>query len=153
MADADVGVPPISGDDLTLRLFVNSARFGEDLIVSADFKPHTVKYRDAHLGNKVLKVDIRLFGWDASLKFHYKTDKLLQAALAQYNAKMTPGSAPVNIGLFFAAQQRDSAALKPGYLLAPIVFDFSLGLPGLTERLTQACECWGEKFNPMVVSG
>jgi len=153
MADADVGVPPIGGDDLTCRLFMNNSRFGEDLIVSVKFSPKSKVYEDKHIGNKVFKLDYRVFGWKGDLSYDYKTDKMVAAYLAFINAKMTPGSAPVNVGLFFAVQQRDAAAAKPGYLFSPVVFDLDINAPGLDERIRQGVSFHAEQFKPMVVSG
>lgn len=152
MADVDAGVPLLSGDDFLMRVFMNNDKFGEDLIVSASVKANTTKYRDPHGGNKVLKVDVRVWGWDVDIKFHYKTDRMLKAALAVYNSKMVPGSAPIVVGIMLASQQRDAAANLPGYLLSPVVFDYDLAMSGQTERLTQGLSCWAETLKPYVAT-
>lgn len=144
----DVGSPLVGGDDCTMRVFINSARFGEDLIVSADVKANTTKFRDDHAGNKVSKVDIRVWGWDLSIKFHYKTDAMVQALMAFYAAKQTAGVTPVTMAVMLAVQQRDQAAKKPAYLFSPVVADYNLGIPGMKERLTQSLDCWAETWKP-----
>jgi hypothetical protein len=153
MAESDIGAPLLSGDDWMMRVFFNSERFGEDLIVSADVKANTTKYRDDHAGNKSSKVDVRVWGWDISVKFHYKTDRMIQALMKFYAAKRTAGVVPVTMSILLAIQQRDAAALRPGYLFSPVVADYNLSLPGMKERLTQSLDCWAENWTPYQVSG
>jgi hypothetical protein len=144
----DVGAPLVGGDDVTMRVFIDNARFGEDLIVSADVKPNTTKFRDDHAGNKVSKVDIRVWGFDLSIKFHYKTDAMIRALQKFYAAKMNAGSAPVTMAIMLAIQERDQAAKRPAYLFSPVVADYNLSIPGMKERLTQSLECWAETWKP-----
>lgn len=148
MADSDVGAPLIGGDDCTMRIFIDNARIGEDLIVSADVKANTTKFRDDHAGNKVSKVDIRVWGYDLSIKMHYKTDKVLQALLKFYAAKRNAGTTPVTMAIMLAVQERDAAAKRPAYLFSPVVADYNLAIPGMKERLTQSLDCWAESFRP-----
>lgn len=148
MADPDSGAGLISGDDALLRFFLNNARFGDDILVSWSAKANTTKYRDDHGGNKRSKVDVRLWGWDLSIKARYKTNRLIEAALAFYRAKQIAGSAPVNMGILIAIQERTTAALMPAYQFAPVVFDFNVDMPGMKERLTQSLDCWAEQMSP-----
>jgi hypothetical protein len=142
------GEPLLSGDDVVCRLFVNQDKFGEDILVSADVKPNTSKYRDDHLGNRFSRTDMRLWGWDISLKAHYSTDALLKAMLAFYTALSTPGTIVPQLAIMLAVQERAGAALAPGYLFTGVVADYDLGLPGMKERLMQGLECWAEKVKP-----
>lgn len=151
MADVDAAAGLISGDDWMMRVFLNGERFGEDLLVSASVKPNTTKYRDAHGGNKVLKVDVRLWGWDIDVRFNYKTDRMLKAVMAFYNSKMVAGSAPITVGIMLAIQERNAAAKQPGYLFSPVVFDYDLSFGGQQERLKQGLSCWAETWKPYAV--
>ena len=144
------GEPLLSGDDVSMRFFVNQTKFGEDLIVSADVKPNTTKYRDDHLGARFSRTDMRLWGWDITLKTHYSTDAILAALLAYYTALKTPGTAVPTLAIMLAIQERAGAAKKPGYLFTGVVADFNLSMPGMKERLMQGMDCWAEQVSPFV---
>lgn len=148
MADVDAGAPFLSGDDAILRLFMNSQRFGEDLLVSWSIKTNSTKYRDDQGGNKVSKVDIRVWGYDLQVKAKVKTTRLFDAALALYKSKQIAGSAPVVVGAFIGIQQRDAGALLKGYQLSPLVFDYDFSMPGMRERLSQGIDAWAESCDP-----
>jgi hypothetical protein len=151
MADIDAGAPLISGDGWMMRVFINSQKFGEDLLVSADVTPNTTKYRDDHAGNNSSKVDMRVWGWDIKTKFNYKTNRMVEAMLAFYKAKQTPG-AQATMAIMLAIQERNSAAKRPGYLFSPVVADYNLSLSGMKERLKQGLDAWAETWEPYVVT-
>jgi hypothetical protein len=152
MADQDALAPLISGDDWNARLFINNQRFGEDLLVTMSVKTNATIYTDAHGGNKTDKVDVRVWHYDFDLKFHYKTDRMLQAVLKYYASKRIAGSTAIVVGIALFIQDRSPQANLPGYLLSPCGFNYDLSLPGMKERLTQGVSGKAETFEPYVVT-
>jgi hypothetical protein len=152
MAEPDIANALVSGDGVMCRIFVGNDRFGQDLMVSGSIKPRTTQYQDDHMGNDVSKLDMRIWGWDLSLKFKYKTDRMIRALLAFYASKALPGAKILPMSILLAIQEMDSSAKRPGYLFAPCIADYNLELPGMKERLMQGLDAKAERWKPTQVS-
>lgn len=148
MSITDAGAGILSGDDALMRIYLNNQRFGDDMLVSWDVKARTKIFEDDYGGNKTSGLDVRLYGWDLSVKTNYKTNRLLEAVLAYYQSKRVAGSAPVNCGILIAIQERTTASLLVGYQFTPVVFGYGMGMPGMKERLAQNLDCKARYMNP-----